>query len=44
MSHTPKSKNIRAGKVHLDVILGGGIILGWLLLQTVVFPSLGVST
>jgi hypothetical protein len=39
-----KWRRSRRGKARFDLLLIGGVLLGWFLLQGFVLPSLGVPT
>lgn len=38
------NENNRGAKVNFDLLMVGGLLLGWFALQTFVLPGLGVST
>ncbi|MFW6169003.1 MAG: hypothetical protein ACODAD_00835 [Planctomycetota bacterium] len=38
------SQKPRGTKSHVDILLIGGLLLGWFALQAFVLPGLGVST
>ena len=42
MSHSDEKKP--RGKANLDLLMVGGLLAGWFVLQAFVLPGLGVST
>lgn len=38
------NRSCRSGKVNSDLLVVGGLLVGWFALQTWVLPNMGVST